>query len=126
VDLVSLKERIRNNLLIINDNKDRCFIKVSLDDINKVNELINTDCVDMLEQCSNEMDDIINGIIINIDNELKDLLNKSKENNDLIDKKEIFDKIIFFANSIKYEEENKSYFMGLIKQIYSNIDGDEL
>jgi len=126
VDLVSLKERIRNNLLIINDNKDRCFIKVSLDDINKVNELINTDCVDMLEQCSNEMDDIINGIIINIDNELKDLLNKSKENNDLIVRKEIFDKIISIANSIKYEEENKSYFMGLIKQIYSNIDGDEL
>ena len=37
-----------------------------------------------------------------------------------------FDKIIYIANSIKYEEENKSYFMGLIKQIYSNIDGDEL
>lgn len=112
--------------MIINDNMDRCFIKVSLDDINKVNELINTDCVDMLEQCNNEMDDIINGIIINIDNELKDLLNKSKENNDLIVRKEIFDKIISIANSIKYEEENKSYFMGLIKQIYSNIDGDEL
>lgn len=112
--------------MIINDNMDRCFIKVSLDDINKVNELINTDCVDMLEQCSNEMDDIINGIIINIDNELKELLNKSKENNDLIVRKEIFDKIISIANSIKYEEENKSYFMGLIKQIYSNIDGDEL
>jgi len=126
VNLYDLKNRIKNNLLIINDNIDRCVIKVSNDDIENVNNLLETDDLEMLKQCSNEMDDIINGIIIGIDNELKKLLEESTKENDLVSRKEILDKIISITDSIKYETENKSYFMGIIKKIYININGEDL
>lgn len=126
MNLYDLKNRIKNNLLIINDNIDRCVIKVSNDDIENVNNLLETDDLEMLKQCSNEMDDIINGIIIGIDNELKKLLEESTKENDLVSRKEILDKIISITDSIKYETENKSYFMGIIKKIYININGEDL
>lgn len=126
VNLYDLKNRIKNNLLIINDNLDRCVIKVSGEDIEKVNNLLETDDLEMLKQCSNEMDDIINGIIINIDSELKKILEESTKENDLVSRKEILDKIISITDSIKYETENKSYFMGIIKKIYININGEDL
>lgn len=126
MDLYDLKNRIKNNLLIINDNRDRCVIKVSDEDIEKVNSLLETDDIEMLKQCSYEMDDIINGIIISVDNELKKLLEESTKEKDLVSRKEILNKIISITDSIKYETENKSYFMGIIKEIYINIDGDDL
>lgn len=126
MNLFELKKRIENNLLIINDNIDKCVIKVSNEDIENVNNLLKTNDFEMLKQCSNEMDDIINGIIINIDNELKKLLQESIKENDLFCRKEILNRIIYITNSIRYEEENKPYFMKIIKQIYVNINGDEL
>lgn len=126
MNLYDVKNRIKNNLLIINDNRNRCVIKVSDEDIENVNKLLESDDLEMLVQCSNEMDDIINGIIINIDNELRKLLQESVMDNDIIYRKEILDKIISITDSIKYEGENKSYFMGVIKKIYINIDGDDL
>lgn len=120
------KDRISNNLLIINDNKDRCIIKVSDEDLNKVNDLLLTDDLDMLVQCSNEMDDIINGIIINIENELKDLFEESLVNSDITFRRSTLDKLISISNSIAHEEDNKNHFLGFIKSIYNNINGDEL
>lgn len=105
---------------------DRCVIKVSNEDIENVNNLLETDDIEMLKQCSYEMDDIINGIIISIDNELRNLLEESTKEKSLISRKEILDKIISIADSIKHEDENKLYFMGVIKQIYININGDDL
>lgn len=123
--LEDLKNIVRNNLLIINDNRNRASIKVTDQDINNVYDLLESDDIDSLKQCSYEMDDIINGIIISIDNELKELLGKSSST-DLILRREILSKIISIANSIRYDYDNKTYFMGLIKQIYNNIDGDNL
>lgn len=126
MDLDEVKNKIRNNLLIINDNIERCVIKVSNKDIENVNSLLETDDFDNLMQCSYEMDDIINGIMINIDNELKLILEESTKVNDLISRRKILDKIISITNSIKHETLNKSYFMKIIKNIYINIDGDNL
>lgn len=126
MDLDEVKNKIRNNLLIINDNIERCVIKVSNKDIENVNNLLETDDFDNLIQCSYEMDDIINGIMINIDNELKLILEESTKVNDLISRRKILDKVISITNSIKYETLNKSYFMKIIKNIYINIDGDNL
>lgn len=126
MDLDEVKNKIRNNLLIINDNIERCVIKVSNKDIENVKNLLETDDFDNLMQCSYEMDDIINGIMINIDNELKLILEESTKVNDLISRRKILDKIISITNSIKYETLNKSYFMKIIKNIYINIDGDNL
>lgn len=126
MDLDEVKNKIRNNLLIINDNIERCVIKVSNKDIENVNNLLETDDFDNLMQCSYEMDDIINGIMINIDNELKLILEESTKVNDLISRRKILDKVISITNSIKYETLNKSYFMKIIKNIYINIDGDNL
>lgn len=123
--LEDLKNIVRNNLLIINDNRNRASIKVTDQDINNVYDLLESDDIDSLKQCSYEMDDIINGIIISIDNELKELLGKSSST-DLILRREILSKIISITNSIRYDYDNKTYFMGLIKQIYNNIDGDNL
>lgn len=126
MDLDEVKNKIRNNLLIINDNIERCVIKVSNKDIENVKNLLETDDFDNLIQCSYEMDDIINGIMINIDNELKLILEESTKVNDLISRRKILDKVISITNSIKYETLNKSYFMKIIKNIYINIDGDNL
>lgn len=123
--LEDLKNIVRNNLLIINDNRNRASIKVTDQDINNVYDLLESDDIDSLKQCSYEMDDIINGIIISIDNELKELLGKSSST-DLTLRREILSKIISITNSIRYDYDNKTYFMGLIKQIYNNIDGDNL
>lgn len=126
MELDEIKNQIKNNLLIINDNIERCVIKVDNEDLKKVDCLLGTDNINELIQCNNEMDDIINGIIINIDNELKELLNKSMLSSDYNFRKEILDKIISISDSIKYEEDNKKYFMSIIKKIYNNIDGDNM
>ena len=70
------------------------------------------------------MDDIVNGIIISIDNELKELLNKSNTS-DINVRMDILSKIMSISNRIQ-KDINKSYFMGMIKKIYNNIDGDKL
>ena len=118
-----LKSSINNDLLFILDNRSLCVIEVSDSDINNVYSLLETDDYDMLLQCHNEMDDIVNGIVINIDNRLKILFNESlgKCNRD-----DILNEIISISNSIRYNSDNKGYFMNMIKKIYDNIDGDEL
>ena len=69
------------------------------------------------------MDDIINGIVISIDNELKELLKKSNTD-DINIRMDILSKIISISENISGD--NKAYFMGIIKKIYNNIDGDKL
>lgn len=122
-----IKDRVKkNNLLFIKDNLDRCSIKVSDEDIDKVNKVLEGDDMDLLYQCSDEMDDIINGIIISIDNELKGLIRDSEKVTDLNARRNILNQIMNISNCIEYEDNNKGYFMGLIKEIYNNIDGDSL
>lgn len=125
VNITDLKSSIKSDLLFILDNRSRCVIEVVDNDINNVYSLLESGDYDSLLQCHNEMDDIINGIIINIDNELKKLLDESNTN-DINCRTDILNKIISISNSIRYEESNKAYFMGIIKKIYSNIDGDKL
>ena len=118
-----LKVLIKNDLLFILDNRDRCVIEVSDSDINNVYSLLESDDYDTLLDCHNEMDDIVNGIVINIDNRLKALLDLSLGECDRMD---ILNEIISISNSIRYNNDNKSYFMGIIKKIYDNIEGDKL
>lgn len=118
-----LKDLIKNDLLFILDNRSRCVIEVSDNDINNVYSLLESNDYDTLLQCHNEMDDIVNGIVINIDNRLKELLNLSLGDCDRVD---ILNEIISISNSIRYNSDNKSYFMSMIKKIYDNIDGDKL
>ena len=118
-----LKSIIKNDLLFILDNREKSVISVSDDDINNVYLLLEGDDYDTLLQCHNEMDDIVNGIVINIDNRLKKLLDESLGDCNRID---ILNEIISISNSIRYNSDNKSYFMSMIKKIYDNIDGDEL
>ena len=118
-----LKSIIKNDLLFILDNRDKCVISVSDNDINNVYSLLEGDDYDTLLQCHNEMDDIVNGIVINIDNRLKALFDLSLGECDRVD---ILNEIISISNSIRYNSDNKSYFMSMIKKIYDNIDGDEL
>ena len=118
-----LKDLIKNDLLFILDNRSRCVIEVSDSDINNVYSLLESDDYDTLIECHNEMDDIVNGIVINIDNRLKELLNLSLGE---CDRMSILNEIISISNSIRYNSDNKSYFMGLIKKIYDNIEGDSL
>ena len=118
-----LKVLIKNDLLFILDNRDRCVIEVSDTDINNVYSLLESDDYDTLLECHNEMDDIVNGIVINIDNRLKELLNLSLEECNRMD---ILNEIISISNSIRYNSDNKGYFMSVIKKIYDNIDGDSL
>ena len=118
-----LKVLIKNDLLFILDNRDRCVIEVSDTDINNVYSLLESDDYDTLLECHNEMDDIVNGIVINIDNRLKALLDLSLGECDRMD---ILNEIISISNSIRYNNDNKSYFMGMIKKIYDNIEGDKL
>ena len=72
-----LKSVVKNDLMFILDNRDRCTIEVSDTDINNVYALLESDDYDTLLDCHNEMDDIVNGIVINIDNRLKALLDLS-------------------------------------------------
>ena len=123
LDIFDLKRIIKNDLLFILDNRDKCVIEVSDTDIDNVNNLLNSDDYDTLLDCHNEMDDIVNGIVINIDNKLKKLLNLSLGECDRVD---ILNEIISISNSIRYNSDNKVYFMGMIKKIYENIRGDEL
>lgn len=118
-----LKSIIKNDLLFILDNRDKCVISVNDDDINNVYSLLEGDDYDTLLHCHNEMDDIVNGIVINIDNRLKKLLDESLGDCNRID---ILNEIISISNSIRYNSDNKSYFMSMIKKIYDNIDGDKL
>lgn len=123
MDIDELKSIIKNDLLFILDNRNRCVIEVSDTDINNVYSLLESDDYDILLECHNEMDDIVNGIIINIDNRLKKLLDESLGD---CDRMSILNEIISISNSIRYNSDNKAYFMGMIKKIYDNIDGDEL
>lgn len=118
-----LKSIIKNDLLFILDNRDKCVISVNDNDINNVYSLLEGDDYDTLLQCHNEMDDIVNGIVINIDNKLKKLLDESLGD---CDRMNILNEIISISNSIRYNSDNKPYFMGMIKKIYDNIDGDKL
>ena len=118
-----LKSIIKNDLLFILDNREKCVISVNDDDINNVYSLLEGDDYGTLLECHNEMDDIVNGIVINIDNRLKELLNLSLGD---CDRMNILNEIISISNSIRYNNDNKSYFMGMIKKIYDNIDGDSL
>ena len=118
-----LKSIIKNDLLFILDNREKSVISVNDDDINNVYSLLEGDDYGTLLECHNEMDDIVNGIVINIDNRLKELLNLSLGD---CDRMNILNEIISISNSIRYNNDNKSYFMGMIKKIYDNIDGDSL
>ena len=118
-----LKSIIKNDLLFILDNREKSVISVNDDDINNVYSLLEGDDYGTLLECHNEMDDIVNGIVINIDNRLKELLNLSLGD---CDRMNILNEIISISNSIRYNNDNKSYFMGMIKKIYDNIGGDEL
>lgn len=118
-----LKSIIKNDLLFILDNREKSVISVNDNDINNVYSLLESDDYDTLLQCHNEMDDIVNGIVINIDNRLKKLLDESLGD---CNRMNILNEIISISNSIRYNSDNKSYFMSMIKKIYDNIDGDEL
>ena len=118
-----LKSLIKNDLLFILDNREKCVIEVTDDDINNVYSLLDSDDYDSLVLCHNEMDDIVNGIFINIDNRLKVLLNDSLGDCDRVS---ILNEIISISNSVRYNSDNKDYFLGVIKKIYDNIDGDNL
>ena len=118
-----LKIIIKNDLLFILDNREKSVISVNDNDINNVYSLLESDDYDTLLQCHNEMDDIVNGIVINIDNRLKKLLDESLGD---CNRMNILNEIISISNGIRYNSDNKSYFMGMIKKIYDNIDGDEL
>lgn len=118
-----LKSIIKNDLLFILDNRDKCVISVSDNDINNVYSLLESDDYNTLLECHNEMDDIVNGIVINIDNRLKKLLDESLGD---CNRMNILNEIISISNSIRYNSDNKSYFMSMIKKIYDNIDGDKL
>ena len=118
-----LKSIIKNDLLFILDNREKSVISVNDDDINNVYSLLESDDYDTLLECHNEMDDIVNGIVINIDNRLKKLLDESLGD---CNRMNILNEIISISNSIRYNSDNKSYFMSMIKKIYDNIDGDKL
>lgn len=123
MEINELKSLVKNDLLFILDNREKSVISVSDNDINNVYSLLESDDYNTLLECHNEMDDIVNGIVINIDNRLKKLLDESLGDCNRID---ILNEIISISNSIRYNSDNKSYFMGMIKKIYDNIDGDEL
>ena len=123
MSIEELKSLIKNDLLFILDNRDKCVIEVSDTDIDNVNNLLNSDDYDTLLDCHNEMDDIVNGIVININNRLKKLLDLSSGDCNRMD---ILNEIISISNHIRYNSDNKAYFMGMIKKIYDNIKGDEL
>ena len=118
-----LKCIIKSDLLFILDNRDKCLISVSDDDINNVYSLLLGNDYDTLLECHNEMDDIVNGVVINIDNRLKELFDLSLGE---CDRMSILNEIISISNCIRYNSDNKAYFMGMIKKIYDNIRGDEL
>lgn len=118
-----IKDHITSDLDFIVSNRDRSNIKVTDEDINKVKSVLDSDDYDSIVACKNEMDDIINGIVISIDNELKDLLNKSNTD-DINIRMDILSRIISISEKISGD--NKAYFMGIIKKIYNNIDGDKL
>ena len=118
-----LKSVVKNDLLFILDNRSLCVIKVSDTDIDNVYKLLEGDDYNILLECHNEMDDIVNGIVINIDNRLKELVNLSSGD---CDRESILNEIISISNSIRYNTDNKGYFMSVIKKIYDNIDGDKL
>lgn len=123
MDINELKSIIKNDLMFILDNREKCVIEVSENDINNVYSLLDSDDYNTLLECHNEMDDIVNGIVINIDNRLKKLLDLSLEDCNRMD---ILNEIISISNSIRYNSDNKSYFMGIVKKIYDNIEGDKL
>jgi len=123
MDINELKSIIKNDLMFILDNMEKCVIEVSENDINNVYSLLDSDDYNTLLECHNEMDDIVNGIVINIDNRLKKLLDLSLEDCNRMD---ILNEIISISNSIRYNSDNKSYFMGIVKKIYDNIEGDKL
>lgn len=123
MDINELKSIIKNDLMFILDNMEKCVIEVSENDINNVYSLLDSDDYNTLLECHNEMDDIVNGIVINIDNRLKKLLDLSLEDCNRMD---ILNEIISISNSIRYNSDNKSYFMGIVKKIYDNIEGDSL
>ena len=118
-----VKDIIKSDLLFILDNRDKCLISVSDDDINNVYSLLLGNDYDTLLECHNEMDDIVNGVVINIDNRLKELFDLSLGE---CDRMSILNEIISISNCIRYNSDNKAYFMGVIKKIYDNIRGDEL
>ena len=123
MDINELKSIIKNDLMFILDNRELCVIEVSENDINNVYSLLDSDDYNTLLECHNEMDDIVNGIVINIDNRLKKLLDLSLGE---CNRMHILNEIISISNSIRYNSDNKSYFMGMIKKIYDNIEGDKL
>lgn len=123
MEINELKDIIKNDLLFILDNRERCVIEVSDDDINNVYSLLESDDYNTLLECHNEMDDIVNGIVINIDNRLKTLYDESLGE---CNREEVLAEIISISNNIRYNDDNKVYFMGMIKKIYENIGGDEL
>lgn len=118
-----IKDHISSDLDFIISNRDRSNIKVTDEDINKVKSVLDTDDYDSIVLCKNEMDDIVNGIVISINNELKELLKKSSTD-DINIRMDILSRIISISENISGE--NKAYFMSVIKQIYNNIDGDKL
>lgn len=119
-----IKDHINSDLDFIISNRDRSNIKVTDRDINKVRFVLDIDDYDSIVACYNEMDDIINGIIIGIDNELKELLDRSNTD-DINIRMDILSRIISISNSIQGDI-NKNYFMSVIKKIYNNINGDKL
>lgn len=123
MEINELKSLVKNDLLFILDNREKSVISVNDDDINNVYSLLEGDDYDTLLECHNEMDDIVNGIVINIDNRLKKLLDESLGD---CNRMNILNEIISISNSIRYNSDNKSYFMSMIKKIYDNIDGDKL
>lgn len=118
-----IKNHINNDLDFVISNRDRSNIKVTDDDISKVKFVFDVYDYDSIVLCKSEMDDIINGIVISIDNELKELLKKSNTD-DINIRMDILSRIISISQNISGD--NKAYFMGIIKQIYNNIDGDKL
>lgn len=123
MEINELKSLVKNDLLFILDNREKSVISVNDNDINNVYSLLEGDDYDTLLECHNEMDDIVNGIVINIDNKLKKLLDESLGD---CNRMNILNEIISISNSIRYNSDNKSYFMSMIKKIYDNIDGDKL
>ena len=118
-----IKDHISSDLDFIVSNRDRSNIKVTDEGQCGCGNIGCLDDYESIVSCYNEMDDIINGIVISIDNELKDLLNKSNID-DINIRMDILSRIISISENISGD--NKAYFMGIIKKIYNNIDGDKL
>ncbi|MBP3920650.1 MAG: hypothetical protein J6D28_03695 [Bacilli bacterium] len=116
------KKKIQGDLDIIVNNMDFLKMEVTKSDFDKVMDVLLDNNIWSLKCCSYEMDDIINGIIISIDEELKRLDNLKMD--DINIRRDILNRLVDINNRLIYFPENKDYFLGKIKNIYKSIDGD--